>query len=81
MNSPGEMIVSSIFIFQNMLLLILLLMFDIFSNKVWGHFFYGKLQCCSFNKHFIMELIPHQMHELHLVFGNVNPFMFCEFAL
>jgi hypothetical protein len=62
--------------FQNMLLLILLLMFDIFSNKVWGLFFYGKLQCCSFNKHFIMELIPHQMHELHLVFGHVNPFLF-----
>ena len=46
-----------------------------------GIFSFGELQCFSFNEHFIMELIPHLMCQLLLVFGHLNLFLVCEYAL
>ncbi len=79
MNSFGEIIVSARSVFQNMLLLVILLnVWHISSNEVCGLFFWWVAKM-FFHYCFIMGPIPHQMFsQLHLVFCHLNPFLFCE---
>jgi hypothetical protein len=81
MNFPGEITVPSNFIFSKCATATMIIECLTYFQMKCGIFSFGELQCFSFNEHFIMELIPHLMCQLLLVFGHLNLFLVCEYAL